>query len=303
MSRVIVVGSANMDYLIRVTDLPVLGETVLAHGLTKQPGGKGANQAVAASRLGADVSFVASLGDDEDGAQILLDLRSEGMHVGDVEITSAMPTGAAMVYVMDDGENSIVVVPGANSTLSASRVERTLRRLAAQECVVVVQAEIPEETVEATLRTASELGMRIVFNLAPYRPFAAGAIAVADPLVVNETEASALLGRRVDTLAEGEEAASMLAGRTSVSAVITLGALGAAWADTSGSGSCPAPVVEQVVDTTGAGDAFVGALAKELADGRSLSDSVVTGVLVGAFSVSRPGAQSSYPTSQDLQHA
>jgi len=298
---IIVVGSANQDYIIRVALPPGPGETVLGKSLLKQPGGKGANQAVAAARLRGDVSFIASVGDDADGALLLRELRSEGVDTTNVEIINRGRTGLALVWVYDSGENSITVVPGSNFTITAERVERTVMRLTgdAGGAVMVVQGELLPEIITTALVAADRAGARGILNLAPYQPLPNEILALCDPLVVNEIEASALVGWDVRDAATAARAADQLK-KVARSVVITIGAEGAYWADATSAGDIAAPIVTEVVDTTGAGDAFVGALASFLAKGESLSKAVEVGVLAGSFAVKSPGAQSSYPTLADL---
>jgi ribokinase len=296
---VVVVGSANQDYLVQLSQAPALGETVLAGGLRKQPGGKGANQAVAAARAGADVSFVGCVGDDDDGALLLRQLRSEGVDTTDVEVVGNEPTGLALVYVFANGDNSIAVVPGANSAIPAFRAARAVRRLADASSVVVTQGEISRDVIEATIRAADEVGARPVLNLAPMREIRPEVLALCNPLIVNETEASALLRVQVGDVDSARRAAATLA-MAAKSVVITIGAGGAVWADRDASGHVPAPRVETVVDSTGAGDAFVGSLATVLSEGGSLGHAVAIGVRAGSFAVARLGAQSSYPMRDDI---
>jgi len=296
---VVVVGSANVDHLLRVPRLPAPGETVLAHGGTRQPGGKGANQAVAAARLGAAVVFVGCVGDDEDGVLVLDALRAEGVDASEVEVVGGERTGLALVCLLDGGENAITVVPGANGALPAARAAGVVHRLARPGGVVVVQAEVPPEVVAAALRSAQDAGARGVLNLAPYTPLDPQVLRLADPLVVNEAEASAMVGWDVPDAAGAARAAADLRERAR-SVVITLGAGGASWADAEGAGHAPAPAVSAVVDTTGAGDAFVGALAARLAVGDGLADAVAVGVRCGSFAVTAVGAQSSYPVLADV---
>lgn len=293
-----VIGSANIDYLVRVESAPAPGQTVLAGGLRKAPGGKGANQAVAAARLGGTVAFVGCVGDDDDGAMLLRELRAEGVDSADVEIISRQNTGLAIVAVDRFGENSIIVVPGANFALTESRVARVVRR-AEPESLVVLQAEIDPRIIRTAVRTAGQIGARAVLNLAPFVRLPSEVLAVCDPLVVNESEASALLEEPVDSVEAARKGAEKLRGAVR-SVVITLGAQGAVWADADGGGSVLAPVPAEVVDTTGAGDAFVGALAVRLAQGASLAEAVELGVAAGTFAVTREGAQSSYAMAADL---
>jgi ribokinase len=300
-ARIIVVGSANQDYIVRVSAPPAPGETVLAKGLLLQPGGKGANQAVAAARLRGNVSFVASVGDDADGALLLRELRSEGVDTANVEIINRGRTGLALVSVYDSGENSITVVPGTNFSLTAERVQHAVAALAGQadEAIMVAQGEVLPGIIEASIRSARQSGARVVLNLAPFREIAAELLKECDPLVVNEAEASALVGWEVRDVQTAAKAVAELRARTR-SIVVTIGPFGAYWADQDAEGHVPTPEGAEVVDTTGAGDAFVGGLASHLARGASLRDAVQLGVLAGTFAVRMPGAQSSYPTPADL---
>jgi len=298
---IIVVGSANQDYIVRVPAPPGPGETVLAASLLKQPGGKGANQAVAAARLGGDVSFVASVGDDDDGAQLIRQLRSEGVDTANVEIISRGRTGLALVSVYDSGENSITVVPGTNFALTSDRVRRTISRVADETgaAIMIAQAEVLPEIFGSAIRAADTAGARVIFNLAPFQPVDAGLLAVCDPLVVNEAEASGLLGWAVHGADGAARAVDELRGRAR-SVVVTVGAEGACWADDRSTGHVPAASGVDAVDTTGAGDAFVGAVAVELARGAALEAAVRLGVKAGTFATTSPGAQSSYPSRPDL---
>lgn len=302
-ARIVVVGSANQDYIVGVAAPPGPGETVMATSLLTQPGGKGANQAVAAARLRGDVSLVACVGDDADGARLIRELRSEGVDTTEVEIISRGRTGLALVSVWASGENSITVVPGTNFSLTAERVGRAVSRIAGDlvgaGAIVVAQAEVLPEIIHAAVLAATDAGARMILNLAPFQPLPATLLAGCDPLVLNEAEASGLLGWSVRGAEAAGRAVEELRARTR-SVVVTVGAEGACWADARGAGRVAAPAGAEVVDTTGAGDAFVGALAARLAAGETLEEAVRTGVLAGTFAVSSPGAQSSYPTQADL---
>ena len=296
---IVVVGSANQDYIYRLAAPPGVGETVLASSLLKQPGGKGANQAVAAARLHGDVTFVACVGDDDDGASLIRELRSEGVDTSDVELIHQGRTGLALVAVYDNGDNAITVIPGSNFSLTSRRVAASITRVAAPGAVMLVQAELQPEIIATAIRTAAGAGVRSVLNLAPYQPLPPDLLALCDPLVVNESEASSLVGWAVHDPGTAAAAAEQLRGATR-SVVITLGAAGAYHVGGGSAGHVPAPVASRVVDTTGAGDAFVGALATVLASGSTFRRAVEVGVLAGTFAVGSPGAQSSYPTLQDL---
>ncbi|MDQ0675159.1 ribokinase [Pseudarthrobacter siccitolerans] len=299
-AEVLVIGSANLDYIVQVAAPPAPGETVLAKNMIKHPGGKGANQAVAAAKMGAEVRFVGCVGDDNDGALLLRELRAEGVDTTAVEIVSHARTGLALVSVFDSGENSITVVPGANFSLHPGRVKRAIAGGGANGTgAVVLQGEVKSEIIDAAAQAAEAVGARVVLNLAPYRAVAKETLSLCDPLVVNQSEAEAMVGFQIPEAAAAQQALTILLA-TVRSAVITLGGAGACWADTSGSGHVPAPEVEAVMDTTGAGDAFVGALAAELSAGLSLRQATETGVRAGSFAVGRFGAQSSYPTRSEL---
>jgi ribokinase len=296
---VIVVGSVNQDYSIAVPRPVAPGETILATGMTLHAGGKGGNQAVAAARMGVDVSLIACVGDDPDGEALLGALRAEGVDTSSVEYSHETRTGLAIVEVAESGENSIVVVPGANFSLSARRVGVATRALAAPGGILVLQAEIKIDVIRSAIRAGERFGLRTVFNLAPYQDVPDDLLAVSDPLVVNESEASALIGYAVHSLDDAEKAVTELVTRCR-SVIITLGGQGAVWSDRTRSGHIPAEKAVEVVDTTGAGDAFIGALAASLARSASLEEAVTIGIKAGTFAVGRPGAQASYPTPDDI---
>lgn len=298
-NRIIVVGSANEDYLVRVPRTARPGETVVATSLAKQPGGKGANQSVAAARLGADVHFVGAVGRDDDGASILRSLQLEGVSIDSVRIIDHQPTGLALITVEEEGENSITVVSGANSTVTADRALEAVNRLASAAAIVVVQAELGVDVIDVTSRAVVERGARFVLNLAPFRSVSSGALAAADPLVLNETEAEQLLGSSPDGVEGWLASLDVLRGHAR-SVVVTLGEDGAVWAGPEGRGHREAAAAVDVVDTTGAGDAFVGGLAFALASGADLEEAVRVGVLCGSFAIRGVGAQRSYARPADI---
>ncbi|RIQ22867.1 ribokinase [Jiangella rhizosphaerae] len=292
MGDVVVVGSANLDRVARVARPPAPGETVLAASYSEGLGGKGMNQAVAAALLGASVRFVGAVGADADGDRVRSALAAAGVDGSAVRVLDGVPTGTALVTVGADGDNAIVVAAGANAAVTSADVERALAGVPAGT-VLVTQLEIPDEAVAAVARVAAGRGARLVLNAAPYRPLPADVLAAADPLVVNELEAAALAGdaspadRDVDAVAAG------IAGRCR-SVVVTLGAAGALVVEGTTVTRCPAPPAD-VVDTTGAGDAFVGALAAGLAAGRTLATTLPDAIAAASASVGSPGAQASYP--------
>ncbi|WP_225993676.1 ribokinase [Actinomadura rudentiformis] len=287
--EVVVVGSVNADLVVSVDRRPAPGETVLGSDLATYPGGKGANQAVAAARLGARTAILARIGDDGHGDLLRAALAEAGVDLGHLLVTPG-PSGVALITVDPDGDNSIIVSPGANAHLAPSDLDSGLLSAA----VVSFQLEIPLPTVEAAARTAAANGARVVLNLSPATAIPDDLLALCDPLVVNEHEAAFLLGARDDPASM----ATALLARGPRSVVITLGPEGALTADATGVTAVPSPKVE-VVDTTGAGDAFTAALCLRLARGDTLADAARHAVRVGAAAVRKPGAQSSYPTADE----
>ncbi|RNG20769.1 ribokinase [Streptomyces botrytidirepellens] len=299
----LVVGSANADLVVGVDRRPGAGETVLGSDLAVHPGGKGANQAVAAGRLGARTALLARVGDDDHGRLLLDSQRAAGVDTVGVLVGGA-PTGVALITVDPSGDNSIVVSPGANSRLTPSDVRDAGSLLAAAR-VVSLQLEIPLETVAAVVRAADagfgdRSGPRVVLNPSPPAPLPADVLAACDPLVVNEHEARYLLGDDPDGNATDPEAwAAALLARGPRSVVVTLGGAGALVADHDRTVRIPSLPVE-AVDTTGAGDAFTGALAWRLGVGDDLETAVRYAVRVGAAAVTRAGAQVSFPTADEV---
>lgn len=299
MARVFVMGSINQDFVLRVERRPGPGETVTDAELSLYPGGKGANQAAAAALLGAEVTFLGRIGDDGLGEPLVRNLREKGVDAGLVERVPGRSTGAAFITVTPDGENAITVAPGANRALSPRDAEAA--EAAIRACrVLVAQMEIPRETVFRGAQVAAGAGTRVLLNLAPPFEVPADLLRLPDPLVVNEHEAAFLLGEPVRGVEGALAAAPALLRLGPASAVITLGAAGAVFALRNGAGHVPAPEVE-VVDTTGAGDAFVGALAARLARGEGLPEAVSYAVRAGAAAVTREGAQGALPTPEVVE--
>ena len=300
-----VVGSANADLVTTVERHPRPGETLLGSDLRTHPGGKGANQAAAAALLGAGAALLARVGDDEHGRLLLKSQQAAGVDTSSVRVGDG-PTGVALIAVDRAGNNTIVVAPGANHRLVPQDVSGSADLLTGAGAVSL-QLEIPPETVAAATRTAAAAGTRVVLNASPPAPLPPEVLAVCDPLVVNEHEARVLLeqdgpGSGDDAGGPAEQAGALLAlGPRSV--VVTLGARGALAAEADGPVHLvPSPAVP-VVDTTGAGDAFTGALAWRLGAGDTLRAAVRFAVRVGAAAVTRGGAQDSFPSPADLPPA
>ncbi|MGI5197865.1 ribokinase [Streptomyces sp. CA-288835] len=290
----LVIGSANADLVIGVERRPAAGETVLGSDLAVHPGGKGANQAVAAARLGARTALLARVGDDGHGRLLLDSMRDAGVDTAGVLVGGA-PTGVALITVDPSGDNSIVVSPGANGRLTPDDV-RTASTLLAASRVVSAQLEIPLETVEEVVRGLRP-DTRFVLNPSPPRELPEAVLAACDPLIVNEHEARVVLGAEAG--ATPSEWAEALLARGPRSVVVTLGEEGALVADASGVAHVPSVKVD-AVDTTGAGDAFTAALAWRLGLGEALAESAAYAARVGAVAVTREGAQASFPTAPEV---
>ncbi|MEW2496902.1 ribokinase [Streptomyces nodosus] len=290
----LVVGSANADLVVRVERRPAAGETVLGSDLVVHPGGKGANQAVAAARLGARTALLARVGDDGHGQLLLRSQRAAGVDTAGV-LAGGAPTGVALITVDPSGDNSIVVSPGANARLTPEDV-RAASGLLGSSRVVSAQLEIPLETVVEVVRNLPS-GTRFVLNPSPPRPLPAELLAACDPLIVNEHEARVIAGGEPDGSPEDRAAALLALGPRSV--VVTLGAEGALVATGETMVRVPSVKVD-AVDTTGAGDAFTAALAWRLGTGSSLPEAAAFAARVGAAAVTRPGAQESYPTAEEV---
>jgi ribokinase len=303
--QVTVLGSLNMDISVTVPRLPEPGATVLGSAARFTPGGKGANQAVAAARLGATVRMVGCVGDDDFGRQLLASLREEGVEAGGVRTVTGVPTGLAMISVDPAGENLITVAPGANHEVGAGEVAAAA---SSPGDVLVICAEIPVPAIRAALARASRTGARCILNLAPAPETPAEVAAIVaggvDWLVVNETEAAAILRRKVEGLADAAQAVAELVAAGVRHAVVTAGAHGAALAR--GPESAPVTIEAfrvEAVDTVGAGDTFVGALAVALAAGVQPAEAVRAAAAAGATAATRPGAQAGMPRPADIRAA
>jgi ribokinase len=305
MNQVIVVGSANIDLITQVDQLPRAGETVLGSDVAQRPGGKGANQAVAASRLGADTVMFAAVGEDAFGDQVVVSLATQGVRVEHIARVPAVATGLATVTVSASGENCIVVASGANARLDPSALA-ALEQVCTAGDVLVLQLEIPLATCLAAARTARERGAGVVLNAAPPpRPGDAlflDLLREVDVLILNEGEALELASR--NGLPDGSDWTALADGLRALgprNCVVTLGAQGAVAATPAGTCAQGSFRVD-VVDTTGAGDAFCGAFAAAYAQGQELAEALRRGCAAGAVATTQLGAQSALPTAADLDH-
>ena len=296
MSRsVCVVGSLNADLVFRSARLPSPGETLSAHGFHISPGGKGGNQAVMAARLGATVTMVGRVGADPFGQQLLDALREQGVGIEHVGIDSTLPTGVAGILVDDDARNCILVAAGANGSVTPDHV-RTAADAIRSAKVLLCQLEIPEEATLEAFRIARAAKVRTILTPAPVRAMSEELLRLTDVCVLNDTEADSLIG----TAGEPDAIARALRERGPTVVIITLGERGCYLSGSESDGLFAAPTVT-AVDTTGAGDAFVGALAVELAGGGSLRLAIPRAITAAALSVTRPGAQASYPSRAEVE--
>lgn len=292
--RIVVVGSANTDLVVPVPSIPAPGETVLGGDLQRIPGGKGANQAVAAARLGAEVYFIGRVGSDDFGRHTLHNLQREGIDTRFVSLDDDAPSGVALIAVAEQGQNSIVVAPGANMRLSSEDVVSASTAFAGADAVVV-QLEIPLEAVEAAARLARHHGARLILNPAPARPLPNTLYSLVDYIIPNETE-----GRQLTGATEIVTIIQTLRERGCQAVILTLGERGVAYQIGETLQQVPAYSVP-VVDTTAAGDAFVAGFTVALCEGRSLSEAIDFGQRVASLTVSRWGAQSALPYRAELQ--
>jgi len=291
--KIIVVGSANTDMIVRVTRIPRPGETILGGEFMTAAGGKGANQAVAAARLGGRVSFIARVGRDSFGDSTVAALKRDGIDTHDVRRDRARPSGVALIFVADHGENSIAVASGANAALSARdiRVARSSFRGAR---VMLVQLETPLDTVRAALDEAHRAGVRVILNPAPAQALPVEVLKKIAVLTPNETEAELLTGIPVNDMRSATMAARKLRRRGVETVIITLGKRGALLATDEGEVLVKGFPVKPI-DTTAAGDVFNGALAVALAEDRTLLEAARFANAAAAISVTRRGAQPSAP--------
>ncbi len=290
MGKIVVLGSANMDIVYRVPHIPAVGETILSTGFARNPGGKGANQAVAAALLGADVTMIGRVGRDGDGQALLSSLKTAGVQLDGVEEDDVSPTGTAFICVSDKGENNIVVYPGANAGVDDDQMKRHEDLLrGAQICVM--QLETPHATVWKTLEICKSLGVYTILNPSPVAVVPDDALKLVDCLVPNEKEAAELMGNGAVT-AENLQAYMREKGLGTM--IVTLGEEGALYVKADSCTHFPCKKLD-AVDTTGAGDSFLGALCARLSQGKTMEDAIVFAQAAAAVTVMHMGAQQAMP--------
>lgn len=299
-SGVVILGIFVVDLAFRAGRLPVMGETILGSGFKLGPGGKGSNQAVAAARAGAAVTFLTRVGDDEFGAVGRRTWAGEGIDIGSVITSQTQPTGAAFIFVStESGDNAIIVEAGAAAEIDPADVERWSATIG-DAAVFVTQLEQPLSAARHALAAARAKGTVTIFNPAPAVPVEAAMLALCDYVTPNETEAAILTGIQVDTIDDARRAADRLLADGAGCAVLTLGARGALLHDGKRSIVVPSFPVDQVVDTTGAGDCFNGAFAAALAEGVEPLAAVRFGCAAASLSVTRPGTAPAMPTRAEI---
>ncbi|MEO6061676.1 MAG: ribokinase [Thermoflexales bacterium] len=297
--EIVVVGSSNMDLITYAPRLPAPGETLMGTRFQTGYGGKGANQAVAAARMGASVAMVARVGADVFGADMLANFAAQGIDVSHVSRTEGVSSGVAPIAVDDAGRNAIIVVSGANALLTPADVDAAAP-LIGRARVLLCQLEVPLETSLRALAIARAAGVLTILNPAPAPASLPDTLLGACDLICpNETEASAITGIPVSDAVSAEAAGRALVARGAKAAIVTLGAAGCLYVSATETWRAAAPVVT-AVDTTGAGDCFLGSLAFYLACGAGLRDAATRAAVVAALSVQRPGTQTSYPRAADL---
>lgn len=298
-AKVVVVGSLNMDLVARAQRLPRAGETLPGESFSTVPGGKGANQAVAVARLGGSVAMIGNVGDDDYGRQLHRALYVEGIDCQGVSTCPGVSSGVALITVDAASQNCIVIIPGGNGLLTPQSVQRFDALLQAAE-VVICQLEVPVDTVAWTLARARELGKQVILNPAPATgPLPADWFARIDYLTPNESEAEALTGVAVTDQDSARRAGERLLQLGAGKVIITLGARGALLMTAQGHQHYPAPVV-QPLDTTAAGDTFIGGFAAGLVRGLEEGEAIAFGQRAAALSVTRAGAQPSIPYLAEL---
>jgi len=292
-NKIIVVGSMNMDMVVKTSHIPEPGETVLGGSFFMNPGGKGANQAVAVARLGGNVSFIGKIGDDIFGKQSSQLFDEEGVDTNGILSDRDSPSGIALITVDSEGENSIVVAPGANAHLEPSDVEKALDKYTDSR-VLLVQLEIPMRTVEFAAQYARNKGMQVILNPAPANDLVQDLFHLIDIITPNVHEAEMLSGVQIVDIPTARQAAEVIHAQGVKHVIVTLGKQGAALLENGVFYHIPAPEVK-TVDSTAAGDVFNGALAVAVAEGKILTDATTFACRAASIAVTKMGAQSSIP--------
>lgn len=301
MKKIVVVGSLNMDFIIDIEKMPLSGETILGKNLTHVPGGKGANQAYALGKFGGDVSMIGAVGNDQFGNILLENLKSVGVNTSGIEILDTAPTGNAFITVNEVGENSIIVIQGANKMLSKEMIDKHIKLI--DECdMVIMQLEIPLEVVSYVVKLAKERNKTVMLDPAPARnDLPDDLLQNIDIMKPNETELQAMVEKKLTTKEELVSGARELLNRGVKTVIVTLGEEGSIFVTKDTYKEFPANKVS-VVDTTAAGDSFTAALSVALGKGASLDEAIMFGNKVSSIVVTRKGAQTSIPTMAEIKN-
>ena len=297
MSNIIVVGSLNADLVVRTPRFPQPGETISGEDLQIIPGGKGANQAVAAARQGTPTAMVGRVGNDSFGPELIGNLRQNGVDTSHVQVDSESATGTAIIVVDEKGQNSIVLSPGGNGRVTPADLDNLSF---ADASLLLLQLEIPVAAVLAAVKRAKESGLRVLLNPAPARPLPEELLSLPDFIVPNESELSLLTELPVQDIPSAEKAAKTLLERGIQNVIVTLGANGALIVNRELTKHIPSFKVD-VVDTTAAGDAFIGGFASALLQNKSMEEAVQYGCACGALAATKFGAQPSLPTKKEVE--
>lgn len=298
--QIVVVGSANMDMVISAEHFPSPGETLAGYGFMTNHGGKGANQAVAAARLGADVAFIGKVGNDDFGRATTEMMRKENIDVRALTVAEDAPTGVALITTVPSGENTIIIEPGANARLTADDIEQA-EAILSEASIVLMQLETPVATLTRAAETAKRHGAYVVLNPAPAptTPLPAELLQNVDLLIPNETEAATMSGISIESDADLRTAMERLQTLGIKNVIVTLGSKGACTSIDSSLQTIPSTKVD-AVDTTAAGDTFCGALCTALMQGKELQEAMRYGCKAAAISVTRRGAQMSMPYKDEI---
>jgi ribokinase len=300
MKHILVIGSSNTDLIVRVEEIPRPGETVLGSDLLKVQGGKGANQAVASARLGGRVRFIGSVGDDAHGAEALQGYREDGIDISDLKVCRGIPTGVALITVSDAGENAITVAPGANHQLTPEDLQRRIHSFS-QAAVLLIQLEIPYETVMEAVKLASANGIPVILNPAPSGKLPDNLLNQIHILTPNQTEAQDLTGVLPDSEDSIRECCGILHNKGIEKVILTMGSRGAYLSDPSqGAFKLVRSFRVETVDTTAAGDVFNGALAVAISEGMNIMEAIRFANAAAAVSVRKMGAQPSIPQRKEI---
>ncbi|HEY4110595.1 ribokinase [Puia sp.] len=296
--KIVVVGSSNMDMVVKTDHIPAPGETVLSGSFFMNPGGKGANQAVAVARLGGEAVFISKMGNDVFGKQFSQLFSEEGIDTRYLVSDEDLPSGVALITVDEAGENSIVVASGANAALEGKDIDSALEQIASA-AILLVQLEIPMKTVDYVVKFAAGKGVKVILNPAPANTLSQELLECVYILTPNKKEASMIAGIDVTDMESAKEAARIICAKGARNVVVTMGSLGAL-IYTNETFSVVAARQVETVDTTAAGDVFNGALAVAVSEGKSLEEAVDVACEAAAISVTRLGAQSSIPYRTEL---